>query len=166
VSLLGAAAWAVADEAKADDSVSGVRAVIDGAYILEEWHIDENVFRPPQVEGRVVFLNGAVVSTLINKTQEDRQITVALFGVYQLSAESFSYRYDNSSIFIQTGSTITVSHRPPFEGMRDFDIAREGATVRLRSRSSERADFIFDAEGQRYLEGGKLLRTWRRSMSQ
>jgi hypothetical protein len=140
--------------------------VIDGAYTLEEWQIDENVFRPPQVEGRIVFLNGAIVTTLISKRQDDRQTTVALFGVYQLSAELFSYRYDNASVFIQTGSTITASHRPPFEGTRDFDITRDGAAVRLRSRSSERAEFVFDAEGQRYSEGGKLLRVWRRAKSQ
>lgn len=164
VSLLGAAAWGLADEAKADNSASQIRSAIDGAYVLEEWHIDENVFRPPQVEGRSVFLNGAVVFMVINKVQEERQITAALFGVYQLSAGLFSYRYDNASIFTQTGSAITASHRLPFEGMRDFDVAREGATVRLRSRSSERADLIFDGEGQRYSEGGKLVRVWRRSI--
>jgi hypothetical protein len=162
-SLLGAAAWSVADEVKAGDSAPAIKTAIDGAYILEEWHINENVFRPPQVEGRVVFLNGAVVSILINNTQEDRKFTVALFGIYQLSQNSFSYRYDNSSIFIQTASAITESHNPPFAGMRDFDITRDGATVQLQSRSSERASFIFDPDGQKYSEGGKLVRVWRRS---
>jgi hypothetical protein len=115
------------------------------------------------VEGRVVFLNGAVVSILINNTQEDRQFTVALIGVYQLSQNSFSYRYDNSSIFIRTATSIAESHKPPFEGMRDFDITRDGATVQLQSRSSERASFVFDADGQKYSEGGKLVRVWKRS---
>jgi hypothetical protein len=36
-------------------SVAEIKAAIDGAYILEEWHTDAGVFRPPQVEGRVVF---------------------------------------------------------------------------------------------------------------
>jgi hypothetical protein len=40
-------------------SVSEIKDAIDGAYILEEWHTDFGVFRPPQVEGRVAFLNGA-----------------------------------------------------------------------------------------------------------
>jgi hypothetical protein len=47
-------------------SVAEIKAAIDGAYILEEWHTDAGVFRPPQVEGRVVFLNGAVVTILID----------------------------------------------------------------------------------------------------
>jgi len=162
-SLLGAAAWSLADEVKAGDSAAETKIAIDGAYILEEWHISENVFRPPQVEGRVVFLNGAVVSILINNTNEDRKFTVALFGAYQLTQTNFSYRYDNSSIFIQTASSITESHNPPFEGMRDFDITRDGATVQLQSRSSEQASFIFDAAGQKYSEAGKLVRVWKRS---
>jgi hypothetical protein len=165
VSLLGAAAWGLTDDAEAD-SASEIRAAIYGAYILEEWHIDDGVFRKPQADGRFVILNGAVVTNLINKIQEDRQITAVLFGVYQLSAGSFSYRYDNTLIFTQTESTITVSHRLPWEGMRDFDIIQEGASVRLRSRSSEGADFMFSAEGLRYSEGGKLLRVWRRSILQ
>jgi hypothetical protein len=47
-------------------SVSEIRAAIDGAYVLEEWYTADRVFRPPQVEGRVVFLNGAVVTILID----------------------------------------------------------------------------------------------------
>jgi hypothetical protein len=144
-------------------SVSEIRATIDGAYILEEWHNDERVFRPPQVEGRVVYLNGAVVTILIDKMREERQITVAEFGVYELRAGSFSYRYDNASTFTQAANTISVSHTLPWEGMRDFDVTQEGVTIRLRSRSAEQAEFIFNAEGLRYSVGGKLLRVWRRS---
>jgi hypothetical protein len=148
-------------------SVSEIRAAIDGAYVLEEWYTADRVFRPPQVEGRVVFLNGAVVTILIDKMREERQTTVAEFGVYELGAGSFSYRYDNASIFTQTESAINVSHGLPWEGMRDFDITQEeGATVRLRSRSSEQAEFIFNADGIRYSMGGKLLRVWRRSRLQ
>ena len=65
-------------------SIAEIKAGIDGAYILEEWHTDAGVFRPPQVEGRVVFLNGAVVTILIDKMQEERQVTVAEFGIYEL----------------------------------------------------------------------------------
>jgi hypothetical protein len=40
--------------------VTEIKATIDGAYILEEWHDADRVFRPPQVEGRFTFLNEAV----------------------------------------------------------------------------------------------------------
>jgi hypothetical protein len=145
------------------DSVAEIKAAIDGAYILEEWHTDAGVFRPPQVEGRVVFLDGSVVTILIDKMQPGRQITVAEFGLYELRAESFSYRYVNASTFTGTENTADVSRTLPWEKMRDFDVAQEGATVRLRSRSSDQAEFLLDAEGMRYSVGGKLLRVWRRS---
>jgi hypothetical protein len=41
-------------------AVTEIKATIDGAYILEEWHDADRVFRPPQVEGRFTFLNEAV----------------------------------------------------------------------------------------------------------
>ena len=72
-------------------SVVDIKATIDGAYILEEWHTDTGVFRPPQVEGRVVFLNGAVVTILIDKMRQERQATVAEFGVYELREGTFNF---------------------------------------------------------------------------
>jgi hypothetical protein len=110
--LLGTAAWGLAialTEGNAvADSVSETRAMIGGAYILEEWHGEDRVFRPPQVEGRVVFCNGAVVTILINKMHEEPLITFIAFGGYELSAGPFSYRYDNASIFTQTESAINL----------------------------------------------------------
>jgi hypothetical protein len=144
-------------------SVADIKATIDGAYILEEWHTDTGVFRPPQVEGRVVFLNGAVVTILIDKMGRERQVTVAEFGVYELREGTFAYRYDNASTFTQIPNTINVSSALPREGMRYFDITQEGAIVWLRSRSAEQAEFMINAEGIRYSIGGKLLRVWRRS---
>jgi len=144
-------------------SVADIKATIDGAFILEEWHTDTGVFRPPQVQGRVVFLNGAVVTILIDKMRQERQVTVAEFGVYELREGTFSYRYDNASTVTQMANNINVSGALPWEEMRYFDIAREGSTIRLRSRSAEQAEFIFSAEGMRYSVGGKLLRVWRRS---
>jgi hypothetical protein len=147
-------------------SVSEIKAVIDGAYNLEEWHSADRVFRPPQVDGRFIVLNGAVVTILIKKTPEEQRFTFIGFGVYELNEGSFSYRYDNVSRFIQKEGAINESHELPFVGMRDFDITEEGGTIRLRSQSSEQAELIFNAEGVRYSEGGKLLRVWRRSPSQ
>ena len=144
-------------------SVVDIKATIDGAYILEEWHTDTGVFRPPQVEGRVVFLNGAVVTILIDKIRQERQVTVAEFGVYELREGTFSYRYDNASTFTHLANTINASSALPREGMRYFDIIQEGATVWLRSRSADKAEFVINAEGIRYSIGGKLLRVWRRS---
>lgn len=165
VSLLGAASLGLGDEADEAHAfpVSEIRAKIEGLYELEEWRVDDSVFQHPQVDGRFVLFNDDIVTNLINNIKESRQTTVVMFGIYELSAGSFVYHYDNASIFTQTESGITVSHRLPWEGMSDFDVTQDGGAVRLESRSSERARFLFDAEKLIYSEGGKLLRVWRRT---
>jgi hypothetical protein len=116
-----------------DPDVEALRATIEGIYILEEWHTDTGVFRPPQVDGRFIVLNGAVVVFLRNRIQEANQTTTAAYGSYALKANEFSYRYEEPSVFIQTSSGITVSHKLFWEGMRSFSATRDGETVRLRS---------------------------------
>ena len=41
-------------------SITELKAAIEGIYILDEWNIDGQTFRPPAVEGRFVILNGNV----------------------------------------------------------------------------------------------------------
>jgi hypothetical protein len=92
------------------------------------------------------FLDGTVATILIDKMQVGRQVTDALFGIYEVRAGSFSYRYVNASTFTGTENTADVSHTLPWEKMRDFDVTQEGATVRFRSRSSDQAEFLLDAQ--------------------
>jgi hypothetical protein len=140
--------------------VEALRATIDGIYVLEAWHTDAGVFRPPQVEGRFILLNGAVITVLHNRIQESNQTTLASYGSYVLNLTEFSYRYDKPSVFTQTSSGIAVSHKAPWEGMRSFAVSRDGETVRLRSATEE--EFLFSRDGVKYSQSGKLLRVWRR----
>ena len=45
----------------ADLDATAIRTSIDGVYILEEWNTDAGAFRPPKVDGRLVFYNGTLV---------------------------------------------------------------------------------------------------------
>jgi hypothetical protein len=118
------------------------------------------------VSGKYVLLNGTVVAVLINRIPEGRQVITAQFGVYELHADAFAYRFDNVSTFTQTVNNIAVSHTPPWEGMRYFEVRQEGATLRFQSRSLDQAEFIFNTDVLRYSVGGKLLRVWRRTKSE
>ena len=144
----------------ADPAVEALRATIDGVYALEEWHTDTGVFRPPQVDGRFSVLHGAVVLILHNRIQEANQTTTASYGSYVLNPTKFSYRYEEPSVFTQTSSGITVSHKASWEGMRSFAASRDGETVLLRSATGE--EFLFSREGFKYSQKGKVLRVWRR----
>jgi hypothetical protein len=152
--------WSPHPVCAADPEVEALRAMIDGMYALEEWHTDTGVFRPPQVEGRFTALHGAVVLVLHNRISEANQTTNASYGSYVLNAKEFAYRYEAPSVFTQTSTGITVSHKPFWEGLRSFAVSRDGEAVLLRSATGE--EFLFSREGLKYSQQGKVLRVWRR----
>ncbi len=122
------------------------------------------MFRPPQVEGRFSMLNGIIIVILHNRMKESPQTTYASYGTYILTSKEFSYHYPGPSVFTITPSSITVSHKLPWEGMRTFDVIREGDNLRLRSQAGH-IEWFFTPEGETYSEtnGNKFLkRVWRR----
>ena len=139
--------------AAADAELDAVRAGVEGVYALEEWHTESGVFRPPQVEGRASLMNGTIIVILHNRMNESPQTTVASYGTYLLTPTEFSYRYTEPSVFTVTPSSITVSHKPPWEGMRTFNVSREGNAVRLRSPTGAQ-EFLFSPEGLTYSDAG------------
>jgi hypothetical protein len=147
-------------------SVAELKAIVEGVYILDEWHKDGVIFRPPQVDARTVIVNGNIVFLTVNKMDAANQVTNASFGVYTLQEESFAYRYENRSVFSETSSNISVNHAPPWEGMRNFSAMKEGDIVRFQSRTPGQAEFVFGSDGLTYYEGGKLLRKYHRAKSE
>jgi hypothetical protein len=144
-----------------DQSMKSSKARVEGVYSLQEWHLGGEVVRPPRVDGRFFLLDGAVITIIHNRVQEDKQTTFAAYGSYLLDATRFSYRYDDASVFVQTASALTVSRKPPWEGMRSFKLVSEGNAVRLRSDNGLQ-EFLFSPDGLTYSENGKVQRVWRR----
>src|SRR3984957_6187762 len=142
-------------------SMTEVKTAIEGVYILDEWTIGGQTFRPPAVEGRFVILNGNIVTVLIDATQESKEAYSTLHGVYSLSPDSFAYKYETRTTFTQTPDNISLSRVIPWEGMRDFTVKQEGNSVHLQL--GETAAFDFNPEKLTYSEGGKVLRVWHRA---
>jgi hypothetical protein len=136
---------------------------IEGLYTLQEWRKDGQILKPPKVNGRFVLLNGSVVYNIYNRAQDAEQRTIMAFGSYTLDANKFSYHYEDTSIFTQTASGNTASYEPLWEGVRSFDVQREGGTVRFRSGKQE---FLFTKDTLTYSEGGEVLRVWKRIVKQ
>jgi hypothetical protein len=141
-------------------SIRELKAAIEGVYILEEWNIDGQTFRPPAVEGRFVILNGNIMTVLIDTTQDSKRTYTTLYGVYSLTPDSFAYKYETRTTFTQTDK-ISLSRAIPWEGMREFTVKQEGNSVHLQS--GEKAAFDFNPDGEIYSEGGKVLRVWHRA---
>ena len=145
----------------AADPSKSAKARIEGVYALQEGHLGGEDVRPPRVDGRFFLLDGVVITVLHNRVQEGNQTTVASYGSYLLDATHFSYRYDDASVFVQTATAITVSRKPPWDGMRTFTLMSENNAVRLRSDNGLQ-DFLFPPDGLTYSENGKVQRVWRR----
>ena len=145
-------------------SLTDLKSVIEGVYILDEWNSDGKVFRPPQVEGRFVLLNGNVVTILINTAEESAKTYNSVFGVYSLTTNSFSYKYETRAGFTETSEKILLSRAIPWEGMREFALTQQGDSVHLQY--GEKAAFDVNPAGLTYSEGGKPLRVWHRARSE
>lgn len=150
-------------------SITDLKAAIEEIYILDEWNIDGQTFRPPVVEGRPVILNGNIMTVLIDTTQESKKTYSTLYGVYSLTPDSFAhkyetratFKYETRATFTQTPDNISLSRAIPWEGMREFTVKQEGNSVHLQF--GERAALDFNPDGEIYSEGGKVLRVWHRA---
>ena len=145
-------------------SITELKVAIEGIYILDEWNIDGQTFRPPVVEGRFVILNGNVMSVLIDTTQASKKTYTTLYSVYSLTSDSFAYKYETRTTFMQTPDKICLFREIPSEGMREFTVKQEGNSVHLQS--GEKAAFDFNPDGEIYSEGGKVLRVWHRAKTE
>jgi len=143
-------------------SIDDMKARMTGVYVLEEWHKDGKVFGPPQVQGRFILLNGVIMTILDNKMQPPSRVTTVLVGRYELTPEKFSYGYDDGSIVTEEADATKVSHKPLWEGTREFKPGIESDLLWLRQEIGTR-ELLFTREGLDYSENGKLLRKWRRT---
>jgi hypothetical protein len=144
----------------ADESVVYDR--ISGLWILQEWHKDGEVFKPPQVEGRFVLLNGAVMTVLQNGMVPEKKTTLITTGKYSLDETSYSYGYDKWTIYTETPNEISVSHKPLWEEVRRFRISTEYGVIRITQENNEH-QLVFKDDELTYLEKGKVLRVWRKA---
>ena len=146
----------------ANDVLDSAKSKMTGVYTLQRWDKDDVSYVPPQVDGRFVLLNGVIMTILYNRMQPPNQISTVLVGRYALSADKFSYGYDEVSVVTESADATSVSHKPLWEGMRNFTVSVKDDAVRLREKNGTR-EFVFADEELNYFEKGKLLRKWHRT---
>ena len=134
-------------------TLDALKARITGLYTLEEWHKDGEVFRPPQVDGRFILINGTIMTILDNRIQPSSRSTTVLVGKYELTSDKFSYAYDDVSNFTEEADATKVSHKPLWEGMRTFVPSIDGDVVRLSADTGQ--EIVFADEGSKYFDKGK-----------
>jgi hypothetical protein len=79
----------------AQQAIKDVKGCIEGVYVLEEFKVRGEVFRPPQIAGRFIALNGTVTYVFHDRTQQSNQISYVGIGKYRATASQYSYGYDD-----------------------------------------------------------------------
>ncbi len=134
-----------------------LRSALEGTWELVEWHIDGEVFRPPEVGGRWSNNAGVVIATFHRDTAGGFESFVG-YGTYEMDASNWSYTYER----IETArgpsvgdATVNVGSGEP----RRFTIVREGDAIVLEGTNDRReyADGYFS-----FMPNGRLLRKYRK----
>jgi hypothetical protein len=146
----------------AEPAVEDVKRCIEGVYVLEEFKKDGQVFRPPQIAGRWMVLNGVVMFIFHDRTQQSEQMSIVGFGHYTLSATAFAYRYDDYARYTHTSAGTSVSREPPWEGMLSFTPVLEQDGMHLRTDDSP-TNFLCWPDGLLTTLGPRTYRKYRRT---
>ena len=142
------------------------RDLIEGSYELTEWTDGGVTLTPPAVSGRYVIRDG-LVTWVVHKASDGRELTNAYLGSYQLTSTTFSYGYGNRFSFSTDGQSFRVDRQSPpgFEDMalprmREFTLKEEGGVLKASYKS---ARFEFSRDGVIYIDDiSKAVRKYRR----
>ena len=142
------------------------RDLIEGSYELIEWIDGEVTLKPPAISGRYVIRDG-VVTWVVHKSHDGKQITNANLGSYLLTATTFSYGYGNRFSMSTEGQVYKIDRDAPsgFEDMvlprmREFTLIEENGIVKATYKS---ARFEFSREGVTYIDHNtRAIRKYRR----
>jgi hypothetical protein len=123
---------------------------IEGVYTLDEFkRTDGQVFKPPQISGRWMVLNGAVMWIFYDRTRPSAEISYSGLGRYTVNATSFAYRYDELSIYTHSNTGISVFQPLAWEGMRLFTRVIEQDGLHLRNIETQ-TEFFCSADEIKY----------------
>jgi len=142
-------------------SINEVKAKVEGTWILEEWQIKGQAVSPPKVEGRFIVHDNAIVLILLNRVGEVPWSHYA-YGKYTLDPSEFSLGLDEVSTFKELVSGITVSHKPPWEGMKSFGVSRKNNQLVMRC-ADDGSEIIVEGDTLILKHNGKITRTYRRA---
>ncbi len=132
---------------------------LEGVYALEELKRDGELFRPPQVSGRVMLMEGTIIWIFNDRTQPSKQTSTTAFGRYTVDQSSFAYGYDEFEAYTQTEAGLSVNRKVPWQGLRPYALEADGSHVR---NADTKTDYFCSADGLTYSYGDGNYRKYRR----
>lgn len=135
-----------------------LRAMLEGTWQLDEWHIDGQVLRPPQVDGRWSNHDGVV---LVIYGRRDTGQTTAGYGVYRITADTWSYGYTRMQTSTSpAGGPATVTLTEPKGALQSFKIVRAPGMVILEGAGADQREY--DGTFFTFRQKGQIVRKWRK----
>ncbi len=136
------------------------RSVIEGTWQLEEWHVNGEVLKPPQADGRWSNRDGVVLFVL-HRNDGANAISTVGYGTYQMDESMWSYRYDRMETSTgPVGGPAKVTVTQPARQMRSFKISRQGSKVVVEGEGDDRREY--DGLFFTLFQKDKIVRKWRR----
>ena len=143
-----------------DLTASEIRRAVEGTWVLEEWHIDGQVLRPPEVDGRRSNRDGVHIF-IVNRHSNHLEYSQVGYGRYEIDQGSWSYGYErmersNRPVDGPVENTVT---RDPLV-LRPYTARREGTKVILTGPNP--ADVReYDGPVLTLRRDGQITRRWR-----
>jgi hypothetical protein len=139
-----------------------LKAILEGTWTLEEWHVDGKVMRPPEMTG-VWMVHDGLVMAIRHRDGPTSFESTAAHGAYRITADEWIYGYERSED--TTGPTaqdgkLRVRVTLPIP-MQAWKIRRDGAKLFLEREQSIRWEF----DGPSfvlYAPDGQVLRKYRK----
>jgi hypothetical protein len=148
----------------AQQAIQDVKRCVEGAYVLEEFKLDGEVFKAPQIVGRFIVLNGTVTYIFHDRTKQSSQKSYVGIGKYTVTASGYSYSYDDFTTYTHAAEGTTISRQLPFEGMLLFAPALESDGMHLRHPEPPQSDFhCSTSNGLTFNFGAGNYRKYRRT---
>jgi hypothetical protein len=134
-----------------------LRAMLEGTWQLDEWHVDGTVLRPPQIDGRWSNHDGVV---LVVYGRRDTGLTTSGFGTYRITPDTWSYQYARnvtSTAPAGAQATVTATDQGP---VRSFKIVRTPGKIVLEGAGGDSREY--DDTFFTLMQNGKIVRRWRK----
>jgi len=135
-----------------------IRMRLEGTWILEEWHHQGEVLRPPEVGGRWSNHDGVVMATFHRRSHGSFE-SFAGYGTYEIERDRWSYRYERVETARGTSPEDAVVTVQRDLSSRSFALSRSGDTVRLEAANDVRE---YDDSFFTYIVNGSVLRRYRK----
>ena len=124
LSVASVLALPIPSTAQPSDPADDLRSVVEGTWVLIEWHVDGRVLRPPEMDGRWMVHDGMVMATR-HRDGVDGYESTAGYGRYQWGQNTWRYGYDRSED--RRGDTVGTAVLQVREvPQRTFHITHEG----------------------------------------